>query len=153
MEEIFKSVMMDLTSAIEENKAVITHDLLPEIPGSRLQLRQLLQNLIANGIKYRSAHAPQIHVSTQRHNGSWIFSVRDNGIGIDPQYKDRVFMIFKRLHSKDKYPGTGIGLAICKKIVDQHGGEIWLDSEPGKGSVFYFSLPLNKERHAFAENV
>ena len=101
---------------------------------------QLLQNLIANGIKFRGQCPPQIHVSAQRAEGQWRFSVRDNGIGIEPRYSEQIFVIFRRLHARQKYEGTGIGLAICKKIAEHHGGKIWLDSKPGEGTTFYFTL-------------
>jgi len=102
---------------------------------------QLFQNLVGNGIKYNESKTPHIHVSAKEEINEWIISIKDNGIGIEKQYHDRIFLIFQRLHSRDAYSGTGIGLAICKRIVDQHKGRIWLESEPGKGSVFYFSLP------------
>jgi chemotaxis family two-component system sensor kinase Cph1 len=102
---------------------------------------QLLQNLIDNSIKFRSKEPPRIHVGARQLSERLLFFVRDNGIGIDPQYTGRVFAIFQRLHSRDDYPGTGIGLAICRKIIERHGGHIWVDSEPGKGATFYFTLP------------
>jgi chemotaxis family two-component system sensor kinase Cph1 len=106
------------------------------------QLGQLFQNLIGNALKYRNSKAPVIHFGARRDRESWIFSVHDNGIGIDLQYADRIFVIFQRLHTREEYPGTGIGLAVCKKIVERHGGRIWLDSELSKGSTFYFSIPV-----------
>jgi light-regulated signal transduction histidine kinase (bacteriophytochrome) len=106
------------------------------------QIGQVFQNLILNGIKYHGEEAPKIYISAMKQGMEWIFSVKDNGIGIDPQYSNRIFEIFKRLNSRDKYPGTGIGLAICKKIVERHGGRIWVESELGKGSTFYFTLPV-----------
>jgi hypothetical protein len=102
---------------------------------------QLFQNLIANALKFRSEHAPQIHIGARSEEGRWVLWVRDNGIGIEAQYFERIFQVFQRLHTRNKYPGTGIGLAISKKIVERHRGQIWVESQPGLGSTFYFSLP------------
>jgi len=135
-------VMKNLQAAIAEQGATVTRGELPTVPGDRTQLLQLVQNLVGNAIKFHGEEPPRVHVSAERSgHGQWVFSVRDNGIGIDPQHYDRVFEIFQRLHSRDEYPGTGIGLAICKRIVDRHGGRIWFESEPGKGTTFYFALP------------
>ena len=138
---ILNQALTDLNVAIDENEAVITHDALPVMMGDESQLVQLFQNLIGNGIKFRSKEAPRIHISAQESGNEWIFTVQDNGIGIDPQYNERIFMIFQRLHEREEYPGTGIGLAICKKIVERHGGRVWVDSQPGNGSTFYFTIP------------
>ena len=138
---ILNQALTDLNVAIDENEAVITHDALPVMMGDESQLVQLFQNLIGNGIKFRSKEAPRIHISAQESGNEWIFTVQDNGIGIDPQYNERIFMIFQRLHGREEYPGTGIGLAICKKIVERHGGRVWVDSQPGNGSTFYFTIP------------
>ena len=100
----------------------------------------MFQNLISNGIKFRGDRPPQIHVSARRDADRWVFAVRDNGIGIEQQYWEQIFVIFQRLHTRQKYAGTGIGLAICKRIVERHGGRIWLDSQPGQGTTFYFTL-------------
>jgi light-regulated signal transduction histidine kinase (bacteriophytochrome) len=109
------------------------------------QLVQLFQNLIGNAIKFCSEQTPQVHISAARQDNAWRFAVADNGIGIEPQYAERIFQIFQRLHNRDKYPGTGIGLAICKKIIERHGGKIWVESELGAGSTFYFTIP-DKEK-------
>jgi len=143
MDDVLKRVLSNLQSAIQEKNALILGDPLPKLKINSLQITQVLQNLISNGIKYSGEKPPEIHISARQENQKWIFSISDNGIGIDPQYKERVFMIFKRLHSKNQYPGTGIGLATCKKIVQQHGGEIWVESEPQKGAAFHFSLPVS----------
>jgi light-regulated signal transduction histidine kinase (bacteriophytochrome) len=142
MEETLEQALVNLKVSIEENDAFITHDPLPIIYGDSSQMIQLLQNLIGNAIKYRSEESPQIHISAQKEHKQWLFSVKDNGIGIDPQYADRIFKIFQRLHKRDEFEGTGIGLAIAQKIVHRHGGEIWAESELGKGSTLDFTLPI-----------
>jgi PAS domain S-box-containing protein len=129
-----------LRKMIEDSHAVVTHDPLPSVMADEPQLIRLLQNLIANGIKFSSERRPEIHVSARREGDGWLFSVRDNGIGIERQYWDQIFVIFQRLHTRKKYSGTGIGLSICKKIVERHGGRIWLDSTPGQGTTFYFTM-------------
>ena len=121
----------------------MSHDPLPEVLADNTQMAQVFQNLIINGIKFHSEEAPKIHISAEKKAKEWVFSVKDNGIGIDPQYSEKIFEVFKRLHNKEDYPGTGIGLAICKKIFERHGGRIWVESELGKGSTFYFTLPIN----------
>jgi PAS domain S-box-containing protein len=138
-------VLTDLEMTIEERGAVVTHGTLPEVMGDATQLQQVFQNLISNAIKFRGQEPPRIHVSCERSGDDWLFSVRDNGIGIDPQYSDRIFVIFRRLHTKAEYPGTGIGLAICRRVVERHGGRIWVESEPGKGSTFFFTLPVERK--------
>jgi light-regulated signal transduction histidine kinase (bacteriophytochrome) len=134
--------LTNLQRVIEETGATVVRGDLPGIMGDESQLVQLFQNLIANGIKFHSDREPRIEVSASRNGDGehWVFSVRDNGIGIEPQYWDQIFVIFQRLHTRQKYPGTGIGLAICKRIVDRHGGRIWVESEPGRGSTFHFTL-------------
>lgn len=130
-----------LNITIQENNARVTHDQLPLVRAEGTQLGQLFQNLIGNALKYRNGAAPEIHIGCQRAGNYWEFSVRDNGIGIDPQFAQKIFVIFQRLHTKETYPGTGIGLAVCKKIVERHGGRIWVESKPQEGSTFYFTLP------------
>lgn len=126
---------------IDETGATITSDPLPKIMADEGLIIQLFQNLVSNGIKYQKDKKPEIHVSAMLKDREWIFSVRDNGIGIEAQYLDRIFVIFQRLHNRDEYPGTGIGLAVCKKVVEHHGGRIWVESEVGKGTTFFFTIP------------
>ncbi len=141
-EGVLQRVLGDLRVAIEESGAEVTHDPLPQVMADNVQLGQGLQNLLGNAIKFRSQEPPRIHVSARQEGQQWVFSVRDNGIGINPRYAERIFGIFERLHPRTEYPGTGIGLAICKKIVERHGGQIWVESEPGKGAAFFFTLPI-----------
>jgi PAS domain S-box-containing protein len=141
-ESALKEALTNLRATVEESGAVVTNDSLPAITTDDTQLAQVFQNLVGNAIKYRSAKVPHIHVSATKNGGKeWIFSVRDNGLGIDPQYFDRIFVLFQRLHGREKFMGTGIGLAICKKILERLGGRIWVESQPEKGSTFYFALP------------
>jgi PAS domain S-box-containing protein len=140
-EAVLKTALVSLQAAIIESDVMVTHDPLPTVVGDESQLGQLFQYLIDNGIKYRNGGAPQIHVSCRMEGAEWQFSLKDNGIGIDPQYAERIFIIFQRLHSEKEYHGTGIGLAVSKKIVERHGGRIWVESEPGKGATFYFTVP------------
>ncbi|MDJ0897691.1 MAG: ATP-binding protein, partial [Xenococcus sp. MO_188.B8] len=138
-----KQAITNLQKRIRESKAKITiQDSLPTIMADTTQLMQLFQNLIGNAIKFRSAATPEIEIKAERKEDEWLFSVKDNAIGIDPQFSDRIFVIFQRLHTRDEYPGTGMGLAICKKIIECHRGRIWVESELGKGSTFYFTIPV-----------
>jgi light-regulated signal transduction histidine kinase (bacteriophytochrome) len=143
---IFRGGRDNLAKAIEESGAVITQDPLPMVIADEVQLMQVFQNLIANAIKFRGPEAPQIHVAAARQGPEWAFTIKDNGIGIAPEHQERIFSIFQRLHHRSEYPGTGIGLAICKKIVERHGGRIWVESQPGKGSTFYFSIPEGEQK-------
>lgn len=138
---LIEKTQADLKIALAESKAELTVDWLPTVVGDEVQIRQLMQNLISNAIKFRGAMPPRIHVTSEELTTEWVFSVRDNGIGIEPQAKDRVFAIFQKLHSREEYPGTGLGLAICKKIVERHGGRIWFESKVGEGTTFRFTLP------------
>lgn len=138
---VMEDVLIDLKMAIDEKNAYICYENLPVVEADPVQMRQLMQNLIANAIKYKGDSSPEIYIEAARHDGEWIICVRDNGIGINPEYHERIFVIFQMLHTKEKYSGNGIGLAVCKKIIERHNGRIWVDSEEGKGSAFYFSLP------------
>ncbi len=140
-ETLLSRVLDHLQLLIEDSGATVTHDHLPTVIGDDAQLMRLFQNLIHNSLKFKNDSPPLIDVSAELYNGNWLFSLHDNGIGIDPQYTDRIFVIFQKLHNRDEYPGTGIGLAICKKIVERHGGNIWVQSEPGKGATFFFTIP------------
>ncbi len=144
--EALQTTLANLSGAVAEAGAIITSDSLPTVSAHPLHLQQLFQNIIGNAIKYRSPdHPPTVHVTAKRQNAFWGFAISDNGIGIDPQYKENIFGLFKRLHTADQYSGTGIGLAICRRIVDQYGGRIWVDSEPGQGSTFRFTIPAGED--------
>jgi PAS domain S-box-containing protein len=140
LDDVLQEVMKDLSVSIKESKAKIIWDKLPEIYGDKVLIGQLFFNLIANAIKFKGDRTPEINISYKKLNGNYVFAVKDNGIGIKKEYCEKIFVIFQRLHSKDKYPGTGIGLAICKKIVERHEGKIWVESELNKGSTFYFTI-------------
>jgi len=140
-EVVLDGTLSDLERAVEETGAVVTHDPLPRVMADEVQLGRVFQNLIGNAIKFRGDEPPCIHVSAEEQKNEWRFAVRDNGIGIEPRHHDRIFAVFSRLHGRSAYPGTGMGLAICKRIVERHGGRIWVESELGKGSTFYFTMP------------
>jgi light-regulated signal transduction histidine kinase (bacteriophytochrome) len=142
LESVLDVVISNLSISIKETNAVITHETLPKVFADPSQMRQVFQNLIANALKFQVQNTPEIHISAQKDEKEWTFSIKDNGIGINPQYHEQIFEVFKRLHTRLEYPGTGIGLAICQKIIQRHGGHIWVESEPGKGSNFYFTIPL-----------
>lgn len=140
-EATFEQAMRDMRAAIEESGAVVTHDPLPTISYDDVQLSRLFQNLIDNAIKFRRDEPPHVHISAEQQGGQWVFSVQDNGMGIAQEQSTRIFNIFDRLHSREEYPGIGMGLAVCKRIVERHGGRIWVESESGRGSTFYFTVP------------
>jgi PAS domain S-box-containing protein len=145
VEAALRRGVANLRAAISESGASVSNDPLPMVEGDDVQLAQLFQNLIGNALKFRSQSVPRIHVSVSEKETEYEFGVADNGIGIEPQYFERIFMVFQRLHNKGEYPGTGIGLAICKKVVERHGGRIWVDSSPEGGSTFRFTLPRRRE--------
>jgi signal transduction histidine kinase len=140
--ELIKEVLQTLTPAIAESRAVVTHENLPTVQAHRTQMAQVFQNLIGNAIKFRANEPPKIAVHAERQNRAWLFSVTDNGIGIEPDSAAKIFEVFQRLHARSDYPGNGIGLAICKKIVERYGGSIWVDSQTGAGSTFKFTMPV-----------
>ena len=144
-EKIVDSAISSIRNSMEESNAVVMRDAIPDLMADEIQLSQIFQNLIGNAIKFRGQVPPKIHVSAELKNDEWVFAVRDNSIGIAPENFEKIFGIFKRVHSKTDYPGCGIGLALCKKIVERHSGRIWVESEIGKGSVFYFTIPYAKQ--------
>jgi len=149
--EAARQSLADLHAAVEQNAAEVTFDPLPTVHGNASLLSRLFQNLIENAIKFRRDEPPRIHVSTREQDGFWRFSVRDNGIGIDAKYHEQVFVPLQRLHSESVFPGTGLGLTACRSIVELHGGTIWVESEKGAGSVFYFTLPWQPSKAPTAE--
>ena len=146
---VLDTALKNLAASIQQSRAEVTYRELPSVFADRSLLMQLLQNLIANAIKFHGAEPPAIEVTAEKQDKEWVFSVDDNGIGIAPEHADLVFVIFKRLHTHAEYPGSGIGLAVCKKIVEQHGGRIWVESQLGQGSTFKFTLPIGAERRAY----
>jgi light-regulated signal transduction histidine kinase (bacteriophytochrome) len=151
--ELVSDVLSQLAVLIAEKGARVTVQELPTVLADATQLRQVFQNLIMNGLKFCTAAAPRVTVAAERRGEDWVFAVTDNGIGIEPQYFERIFGAFQRLHTREEYAGSGIGLAVCKKVIERHGGRIWVDSTPGRGSTFYFSLPATdfaEEKEALA---
>jgi light-regulated signal transduction histidine kinase (bacteriophytochrome) len=152
-EDVLDVVLWRLDELIKSHHGAVMHDDLPVVKGDAKQIEQVFENLVGNAIKFHGDEAPRVYISAEKRSAvaqtalevkkssEWVFSIRDNGIGIDPAYTGRIFRIFERLNTRDQYPGTGIGLAICKKIIERHGGRIWVESELGKGSTFYFTLP------------
>ncbi len=138
---VLERALQNLKLTIEDNKGSVTYDPLPVVMADDRQIEQLFQNLVGNAIKYHGDEPPSVHISAERSNGWWTFAIKDNGIGIEPQYYERIFQVFQRLHTQKEYAGTGIGLAVCAKIIERHGGRIWVESEPGRGSTFMFTLP------------
>ncbi len=141
---VLERALAHLKLAIEDANAAVTRDALPVVPADESQLEHVFLNLIGNALKFRGSQRPAVHVTASQRDGDWLFSVRDNGIGIESQYFDRIFVIFQRLHGREEYPGTGIGLAITKRIVERHGGRIWVESHPGQGTTFFFTIPAIK---------
>jgi light-regulated signal transduction histidine kinase (bacteriophytochrome) len=143
-EAVLKKTLASLEVAIKESGAAVISTPLPRVRMFEFQLHQVFQNLIGNAIRYRRSNAPRINVSAEQRGHEWLFSVQDNGIGIEPQFKEKIFGIFKRLHNSAEYPGTGMGLAICERIIERAGGRIWVESEPGCGSTFFFTVPCGR---------
>ncbi|HEX6882491.1 MAG TPA: ATP-binding protein, partial [Planctomycetota bacterium] len=142
-----QQALANLRLAIRESGATVTQGSLPTVMGDEFQVAQVFQNLVGNAVKFRRKDVdPVVHVDCELRDGEWLLSVRDNGIGLDPTYAQRIFEVFQRLHGREEYAGTGIGLSLCKKIVERHGGEIWCESSPGAGSTFFFTLPVAPSR-------
>ena len=144
LEGALRKALTNLRNAIEESSAAVTWDPLPAVLADDSQVAQLFQNLVGNALKFRSTSVPRVHISSKQNENEWELAVADNGIGIEPQYYERIFMVFQRLHNKTEYPGTGIGLAICKKVVERHGGRLWVESRLGEGSIFRFTFPKGR---------
>ena len=140
-----ETALRNLRFASREAHARVTTDALPTLLVDEGQMVLLFQNLIGNALKFRSESPPQVHVGARREEGRWVIWVRDNGIGIDSQYFERIFQVFQRLHTREKYPGSGVGLSLCRRVVERHGGQIWVESDVGRGAAFYFSLPRSVE--------
>jgi signal transduction histidine kinase len=151
LDAAFDRAFNNLHAAIEESGASVAADHLPTVVADESQMTQLLQNLIGNALKFHGDRPVEVRIGAERHNGEWTLGVRDNGIGIDPKHAERIFAIFQRLHTREEYPGTGIGLALCRKIVERHGGRIWVESAPGAGTTFRFTLPANEPRQERVE--
>jgi light-regulated signal transduction histidine kinase (bacteriophytochrome) len=149
---LVNQVIGQLNAAITESGAKVEFHGLPEIYGEPLLLGQVFQNLLGNALKFKKDNSPEVKIGAEKRDGEWMFWIRDNGIGMEPRYFDQIFRIFKRLHTRDEYPGAGLGLAVCKKTVELHGGKIWCESELGKGSCFYFTIPIPKESGLFRKN-
>ena len=145
VDALLEEVLAGLQMAIARSSATITHDPLPTVIADETQLAQLLQNLIENALKFRGEAPPQVHIGVEEVENGWQFTISDNGIGFKQEYAERIFVLFQRLHTRDEYVGTGIGLAICQKIVERHGGRIWAESEPGEGTTFFFTLSKSGE--------
>ena len=145
LQEAAEIARRDLQKAMEEAGATVDIEGLPHVFGDGVELRQLLQNLIANAIKFRADAPPKVRLTATRAGNTWTIAVADNGIGIEPDYAERIFLIFQRLHTREAYPGTGIGLSVCKKIVERHGGQLWVESDGKSGSTFLFTLPACDE--------
>jgi light-regulated signal transduction histidine kinase (bacteriophytochrome) len=143
-EAVLGRVLHDLDGSIRSSNALVECEGLPTVMADERQLAQLFQNLLGNALKFRADETPRVRLRVEQQPDSWLFSIQDNGIGIAPEHAEKIFILFQRLHSRQKYDGTGIGLAICKKIVERHGGRIWVESEPGKGSTFKFTLPVTQ---------
>ncbi len=146
LSKVLQETLTGLEATIKDNHAVVTHDELPTLPANHAHMVLLFQNLISNALKFHAKDPPRVHISARREEGRWVFSIADNGIGIDEKYFGKLFVVFQRLNTRDEYPGTGIGLALCRKIVEQQHGKIWLESKVGKGTTFYFSLPLQEDK-------
>jgi light-regulated signal transduction histidine kinase (bacteriophytochrome) len=142
--EVLYAATSNLEIAIRENEAVIEHDDLPQVFGDEGQLVQVFQNIIGNAVKFHGKEPPRITVRAELQGAEWVFSIKDNGIGIEPQFFERIFLVFQRLHGNE-YPGTGIGLSIARKIILRHGGRMWPESQPGQGSTFYFTVPVGEQ--------
>ena len=149
---VLNRILVDLEETIQESGTIVTHDPLPTVAADSSQMVQLLQNLLTNAIKFCRQETPRVHFTAERKDDVWVFAVEDNGIGIEPQYIERIFIIFQRLHTIREYPGTGIGLSICKKIVENHNGRIWVESKFGQGTTFYFTLPTMKSVEKVVSN-